>query len=68
MKLRIFALAFSIGFVFCLSSALFFIFAFPEKSKENLLKCYKYLLSKGFDYDVAKSAVEKVGNLEDDIL
>ena len=36
MKLRIFALAFSIGFVFCLSSALFFIFAFPEKSKENL--------------------------------
>lgn len=39
-----------------------------EKDKANTYKCYKYLLSKGFDYDVAKSAVEKVGNLEDDIL
>ena len=29
-----------------------------EKDKKNLLKCYKYLLSKGFDYDDAKSAIE----------
>ena len=30
-----------------------------EKDQKNLLKCYKYLLSKGFDYDEAKQAVEK---------
>ena len=30
-----------------------------EKDKKNILKCYKYLLSKGFDYDEAKQAVEK---------
>ena len=30
-----------------------------EKDKNNILKCYKYLLSKGFDYDEAKQAVEK---------
>ena len=30
-----------------------------EKDKKNILKCYKYLLSKGFDYDEAKRAVEK---------
>ncbi len=30
-----------------------------EKDKKSILKCYKYLLSKGFDYDEAKQAVEK---------
>lgn len=28
-----------------------------EKDKKNLQKCYNYLLSKGFDYDVAKNAL-----------
>ena len=37
-----------------------------QKDKTNLLKCYKYLLSKGFEYDVAKSAVDRLGNNEDD--
>ena len=37
-----------------------------EKDKANLLKCYKYLLSKGFEYDVAKSAIDKMGHNEDD--
>jgi regulatory protein len=40
---------------------------FKEKSKENLLKCYKYLLSKGFSFDTAKSAVERIGADEDDL-
>lgn len=39
-----------------------------QKDKANTFKCYKYLLSKGFDYDVAKTAVERVGSIEDDIL
>ena len=30
-----------------------------EKDKKNILKCYKYLLSKGFDYDDAKQAVDR---------
>lgn len=30
-----------------------------EKDKKNILKCYKYLLSKGFDYDEAKQAVDR---------
>ena len=34
--------------------------------KQTLLKCYKYLLSKGFEYDVAKSAIERIGQSEDD--
>lgn len=34
--------------------------------KKNLQKCYKYLLSKGFDYDECKFAVQKFGeNIED---
>ena len=37
-----------------------------EKDKANLLKCYKYLLSKGFDYDLSKSVIEKMGHNEDD--
>ena len=40
---------------------------FKEKSKENLLKCYKYLLSKGFDFDLAKQTIEKVKENEDDL-
>ena len=31
-----------------------------EKTYENTVKCYRRLLSKGFDYDVAKSVVEKI--------
>ncbi len=38
-----------------------------EKSKENLLKCYKYLISKGFDYDLAKQTVERIKTDEDDL-
>lgn len=37
-----------------------------QKDKPTLLKCYKYLLSKGFEYDVAKSAIERLGHNEDD--
>ncbi len=36
------------------------------KDKPNMLKCYKYLLSKGFEYDDAKSAIERIGQSEDD--
>ena len=28
--------------------------------RQNVMKCYKYLLSKGFDYDVARSATENL--------
>ena len=38
-----------------------------EKSRENLLKCYKYLISKGFDYDLAKQTVERIKTDEDDL-
>ena len=37
-----------------------------EKTKENALKCYKYLLSKGFSYDTAKSATDKIISYEDE--
>ena len=37
-----------------------------EFSKENLYKAFKYLLSKGFGYDTAKSALEKVGGGDED--
>lgn len=37
-----------------------------EKTRENMLKCYKYLLSKGFSYDTAKEAAEKIFKNEDD--
>lgn len=33
-----------------------------EINKANLMKGYKYLLSKGFSYDTAQSATEKIGN------
>lgn len=36
-----------------------------EITKQNLLKCYKYLLSKGFDYDDCKSAIDSFSELED---
>lgn len=38
-----------------------------QKDKQNILKCYKYLLSKGFSYDTAKTAVERIGTNEDDL-
>ena len=34
-----------------------------EITKQNLLKCYKYLLSKGFDYDDSKSAISSFEEL-----
>ena len=37
-----------------------------EKNKQNTLKCYKYLLSKGFSYETAKSASVKVGGEDED--
>ena len=38
-----------------------------QKDRANIHKCYKYLLSKGFDYEVAKVAAQKVGSFEDDL-
>ena len=38
-----------------------------QKDRVNTYKCYKYLLSKGFDYEVAKVAAQKVGSFEDDL-
>ena len=35
-------------------------------SKENLYKGFKYLISKGFSYDTAKSALSKVGGDDED--
>ena len=37
-----------------------------EKPRENSLSCYKFLLSKGFSYDTAKEAVDKIFQNEDD--
>lgn len=37
-----------------------------EQTKENLYKGYKYLLSKGFSYDTAKSAVDNLGSGNED--
>ena len=37
-----------------------------EKTRENAVKCYKYLLSKGFDYETAKKAADKIIKNEDD--
>lgn len=34
-----------------------------ESSKENLAKAFRYLMGKGFDYDAAKKAVERYGEL-----
>ena len=35
-----------------------------EINRQNLLKCYKYLLSKGFSYDDAKSVINAFGDIE----
>lgn len=37
-----------------------------ENSRENILKGYKYLLSKGFGYDTAKSAAQAFGECDED--
>lgn len=37
-----------------------------EKTRENSLKCYKYLLSKGFSYETAKEATDEIFKNEDD--
>jgi regulatory protein len=37
-----------------------------EFTKENLYKGFKYLLSKGYDYDVAKDAIQSLSDLDDD--
>lgn len=37
-----------------------------DRTKENLYKGYKYLLSKGFSYDTAKSALGKFGGDNED--
>ena len=37
-----------------------------EITKENLQKAFRYLLSKGFDYEVAKSALQAFGATDDD--
>ncbi len=37
-----------------------------ELSKQNLYKGFKYLLSKGYGYDAAKGALEKIGDIDED--
>ncbi len=37
-----------------------------EKNRENALKCYKYLVGKGFSYDTAKDAAYKANSYEDE--
>jgi regulatory protein len=37
-----------------------------EYSRENLYKGFKYLLSKGYDYDVAKKALEGLKDFDED--
>lgn len=37
-----------------------------EKNRENMYKCYKYLLSKGFSFDVAKEASRRYFNCADE--
>ncbi len=37
-----------------------------EITKENLAKCYRYLLSKGFSFDAAKDAIKSFGEVDDD--
>jgi regulatory protein len=37
-----------------------------EFTKENLYKTFKYLMSKGYDYEIAKSAIEKLGRDDED--
>jgi len=37
-----------------------------EATRENLSKGFRYLMSKGFDYDVAKKAIESFGNIDEE--
>lgn len=37
-----------------------------ERTKENAVKCYRYLLGKGFSYDVAKESAFKLTGGEED--
>ncbi len=37
-----------------------------ETSKENLYKGFKHLLSKGYGYDTAKEALERLGGADED--
>ena len=37
-----------------------------EPTRENLSKAFRYLMSKGFDYDVARKALERYGDLGDE--
>ena len=37
-----------------------------ERDKQNLSKAFKYLMSKGYGYDTAKSALEKFGETDED--
>ena len=37
-----------------------------EFTKENLYKGFKYMLSKGYSYDTAKTALEDVGDGNED--
>lgn len=37
-----------------------------DLSKQNLYKGFKYLLSKGYGYDAAKEALEKIGDIDED--
>ncbi len=37
-----------------------------EITKENLAKCYRYLLSKGFSFDAAREAIKSIGEVDDD--
>ena len=36
-----------------------------ERSKETILKAYKYLISRGYSYDTAKAAAERLQEDED---
>lgn len=37
-----------------------------EPTRENLAKAFRYLMSKGFDYEVSRKALESLGNLGED--
>ena len=37
-----------------------------EPTRENLAKAFRYLMSKGFDYEVSRKAIESLGNLGED--
>ena len=37
-----------------------------ELTKENLAKCYRYLLSKGFSFESAQTAIKAIKEVDDD--